>query len=576
MNKNLLYLLPLGIFLLTTCSKKNTSPHHPIIEPYFTMIDQEFDESQALQTVAYVEQFFRVVGNEGFNKSIFYVEKELQSAGFINEDVAEEDDRLTYRIEERPLERQTWEPVGASLSLEDGTEILNFETNRNMIAINSYSTGNPETYEVVYVGSGRELNFDQDIKGKVVFGETSVRYLFNEAVLKRGAAGVLAYRMPSYTNPEVNQTSIQFSGITLDEQSRSFGILLSYAAKEALLKSIENGDDQITVDITTNIYPSTELTVVAELKGSTHPDDRFVFSAHVQEPGANDNASGVGALTEVALTSARLFADGKINPERTITYLFGDEIISTRRFIEEDSVRAETIKWGMSLDMVGEDTEKTGGSFLIEKMPDPGAIWVRGNEKHTEWGGRILSKEDMMPHYFNDFVLNRFIEQGQAKDWTVNVNPYEGGSDHVPFLRNDIPGLLLWHFTDQFYHTDNDRIDKVSPQTLKNVGTGALITALTLTGSQEKAFNLVLSEIKKAALNRLNVEFELSKDELSNNGSIAEEKDILSTWSTWYQDSAERTIDILSNPSSAQIQQISEVVTAIQNEEQQLLNALEN
>lgn len=576
MNKNLLYLLPLGIFLLTTCSKKNTSPHHPIIEPYFTMIDQEFDESQALQTVAYVEQFFRVVGNEGFNKSIFYVEKELQSAGFVNEDVAEEDDRLTYRIEERPLERQTWEPVGASLSLEDGTEILNFETNRNMIAINSYSTGNPETYEVVFVGSGRELNFDQDIKGKVVFGETSVRYLFNEAVLKRGAAGVLAYRMPSYTNPEVNQTSIQFSGITLDEQSRSFGILLSYAAKEALLKSIENGDDQITVDITTNIYPSTELTVVAELKGSTHPDDRFVFSAHVQEPGANDNASGVGALTEVALTSARLFADGKINPERTITYLFGDEIISTRRFIEEDSVRAETIKWGMSLDMVGEDTEKTGGSFLIEKMPDPGAIWVRGNEKHTEWGGRILSKEDMMPHYFNDFVLNRFIEQGQAKNWTVNVNPYEGGSDHVPFLRNDIPGLLLWHFTDQFYHTDNDRFDKVSPQTLKNVGTGALITALTLTGSQEEAFNLVLSEIKEAALNRLNVEFELSKDELSNNGSIAEEKDILSTWSTWYQDSAERTIDILSNPSSAQIQQISEVVTAIQNEEQQLLNALEN
>jgi hypothetical protein len=540
------------------------------------MIDQEFDESQALQTVAYVEQFFRVVGNEGFNKSIFYVEKELQSAGFVNEDVAEEDDRLTYRIEERPLERQTWEPVGASLSLEDGTEILNFETNRNMIAINSYSTGNPETYEVVFVGSGRELNFDQDIKGKVVFGETSVRYLFNEAVLKRGAAGVLAYRMPSYTNPEVNQTSIQFSGITLDEQSRSFGILLSYAAKEALLKSIENGDDQITVDITTNIYPSTELTVVAELKGSTHPDDRFVFSAHVQEPGANDNASGVGALTEVALTSARLFADGKINPERTITYLFGDEIISTRRFIEEDSVRAETIKWGMSLDMVGEDTEKTGGSFLIEKMPDPGAIWVRGNEKHTEWGGRILSKEDMMPHYFNDFVLNRFIEQGQAKNWTVNVNPYEGGSDHVPFLRNDIPGLLLWHFTDQFYHTDNDRFDKVSPQTLKNVGTGALITALTLTGSQEEAFNLVLSEIKEAALNRLNVEFELSKDELSNNGSIAEEKDILSTWSTWYQDSAERTIDILSNPSSAQIQQISEVVTAIQNEEQQLLNALEN
>ena len=32
----------------------------------------------------------------------------------------------------------------------------------------------------------------------------------------------------------------------------------------------------------------------------------------------------------------------------------------------------------MSLDMVGEDVKKTGGSFLIEKMPDPSAIWTRG------------------------------------------------------------------------------------------------------------------------------------------------------------------------------------------------------
>ena len=34
--------------------------------------------------------------------------------------------------------------------------------------------------------------------------------------------------------------------------------------------------------------------------------------------------------------------------------------------------------------------EKTGGTFLIEKMPDPSAIWTRGNDKHTEWGGRKL------------------------------------------------------------------------------------------------------------------------------------------------------------------------------------------
>jgi aminopeptidase YwaD len=41
--------------------------------------------------------------------------------------------------------------------------------------------------------------------------------------------------------------------------------------------------------------------------------------------------------------------------------------------------------------MVGENTDITGGTFLIEKMPDPSAVWTRGNDKHTEWGGRKMS-----------------------------------------------------------------------------------------------------------------------------------------------------------------------------------------
>ena len=103
-------------------------------------------------------------------------------------------------------------------------------------------------------------------------------------------------------------------------------------------------------------------------------------------------------------------------------------------------------------------------------MPDPSAIWTRGKDKHSEWGGRALKEKDMTPHYLNDFIINTFKEQGEFANWKVETNPFEGGSDHTPFLKADIPGLLLWHFTDQFYHTDNDRIDKVSQKTLKNVG----------------------------------------------------------------------------------------------------------
>lgn len=564
MNRSKIFL---SFFALVTASCiPNTEVQQPIVKQYFDLVDASFDSEKAFQTVAYVEQYFRVVGNEGFNNSIYFVEELLQKEGFVEESEADSDTRLTYRVEKRELNRPTWQPKNATLKTPDGNTILEYKTNRNMIPINSYGTDGEQTYEIVYVGSGRDLDFPDDVKGKVVFGETSVGYLFNEAVVKRGAAGVLAYRIASYTQPEINQTSIQFSGIPLNEELASWGLLLSYSAKEAVKESLAKGENIFSVNIETEIYPSEELTIVAELKGDLYPEDRFVFSAHIQEPGANDNASGVGVLLEVASVSARLLKEGKINPERTITFLFGDEIVSTRRFIQEDSTRASTIKWGMSLDMVGENTEITGGTFLIEKMPDPGAIWVRGKEKHSEWGGDILSKEDMMPHYLNDFVINRFIEQGELKNWTVNVNPFEGGSDHVPFLRADIPGVLLWHFTDQFYHTDNDRIDKVSPITLKNVGTGALVSALMLTGTQTELFSFVLDEVTETGLKRLNEEYVLSLEEIRNGGKLDKEVDILNTWADWYIEAIESTSDILTTPNESYEKAIQESTDKIRNE----------
>ena len=167
--------------------------------------------------------------------------------------------------------------------------------------------------------------------------------------------------------------------------------------------------------------------------------------------------------------------------------------------------------WGMSLDMVGEDTEKTGGTFLIEKMPDPSAVWTRGEDHHTEWGGRPMTVDQMTPHYFNDFVLNRCLDQAAETGWVVETNPYEGGSDHVPFLRADAPGLLLWHFTDQFYHTDGDRLEMVSATTLENVSVCAATSAMALTTADAETALFLIGELETAALERLGKEAVLSQ-----------------------------------------------------------------
>ena len=463
--------------------------------------------------------------------------------------------------------QQAWEPVDGALDLVSpagDVQVLRFETNRSMVAINSYSTpaGGVEA-EVVYVGDGAAEDFkDVDVTGKIVLGETRASALFREAVVNRGAVGVLAYNPWDLHRPQEYQHSIQFTSIPNDSAANSWGVLLSYAAHQQLVQALDRAPVQAKVTIDTRFTRGDELTLVADVHGTTYPTERFVFSAHLDEPGANDNASGVAALAEGARVLAELVQTGRISPARTITMMWGSEIRSTGRYLSEDSVRAAGVRWGISLDMVGEDTEKTGGTFLIEKMPDPSAVWTRGTDQHTEWGSRPLSVEDLPPHYLNDFVLGRCNDQAEATDWVVKTNPYEGGSDHVPFLRAGKPGLLLWHFTDVFYHTDGDRPDKVSAQTLANVGTCALLSAVTLTSADGAIARRAIEELKQAALSRLAAEYDLSRTAVVDGDDSADQSLIVRTWMEWYRDAIESAADIELGGSSVETRDAIELAVA--------------
>ena len=510
----------------------------PALAPLHGLVARDFSGDSALRTVAFVEQFWRQPGSPGFDTSIARVAGILQRAGYVPEEGAPPDAPLVYRIERRPLERPAWTPLDASLAIEGGPELLRFSSNRNMLAIGSYST--PDTgvvAEVVDLSAATAGDIERlGVAGKIVYAKGQGRPLVAQA-MRAGAVGALTYGLPDYLKPEVNRTSIQFGGFAGDSVRRTWSILLSFAAREALESALARGPVRVRAKSSVAWRLADELTLVAEARGAVRPAERFVFSAHVQEPGANDNASGVATQAEMARVLAGLVRRGDARPARTITFLWGDEITSTRRFLADDTARTAGVLWGMSLDMVGEDTGKTGGTFLIEKMPDPSAIWTRGEDRHTEWGGEPLTAAQMTPHYFNDFVLNRCREVARAVPggWVVNTNPFEGGSDHTPFLSAGKPGLLLWHFTDQFYHTDNDRLDKVSAAEMRNVGRCALVTALALASADAAAGEQVVAELRAAALDRLAREFALSRDSIAAGGDRREQRQIIETWATWYE-----------------------------------------
>ena len=168
---------------------KNDTPVILSTSNYADVINQEFTGNLAFETTSFVEKYWRVVGNTGFNKSVYKIAEDLEKAGYILEENATENTVLTYRIEKRPLKKPTWESVDATVLIEgEKTPLLAHTTNRNMIALNSYSTPKEGvSAEVVYVKDIKKIA-ELDVKGKIVFAETSPYRIYKAAVVEGKAS----------------------------------------------------------------------------------------------------------------------------------------------------------------------------------------------------------------------------------------------------------------------------------------------------------------------------------------------------------------------------------------------------
>jgi hypothetical protein len=176
-----------------------------------------------------------------------------------------------------------------------------------------------------------------------------------------------------------------------------------------------------------------------------------------------------------------------------------------------------------SLDMTGEDTTKTGGTFLIEKQADPSAVWARPSDPHTAWGASEVKASELKGSLLNDLHLAVCLRRASDTGWIVKTNPYEGGSDHTEFKAAGVPSLLNWHFTDRYYHTNLDRPDKVSGGEMVNVGVSVATSAWFLASATEADALAVVRLVAGAGAARLALE--------PTQGATPE---IMDAWRKWY------------------------------------------
>ena len=498
-------------------------PLPPTAERAYRALAPRVDRDTAMDVVRFMQQYWRLAGNPGFDASIDYIRGRLPTSG------------VTVRVDAYPAGPPGWDYARGTVTIEGETDpVLSRERDRVSLAINSFSRP-PGALRLVDVGAGTaERDYaGKDIKGAVVLGDAALGRLWQMAVRSRGAAGVISTEIARYIRPadpaamtEAQKDVLQWGSIMYDGTLKSFGFKASWRAADRLREALKrNPATRVVVDIESAFFEGPQRTLVAEIPGAVLPNERIVVVAHVQEPGANDNASGCGTLLAMVLALQKAIADGTIPPPaRTLTFMWLDEIRGSRQWITSRPAEAKGVRYMFSMDMTGEDTSKTGGSFLIEKEADPTAVWERASDPHSEWGAGQVKAETLKGSLLNDVHIAVARRRARDTGWIVKTNPYEGGSDHTAFANAGVPSILNWHFTDRFYHTNQDTLDKVSADEMRHVGVTVATSAYFLASAKEEDALAVVELLEKAAAARLAMERQL----------VPVEKHVIDAWIRWY------------------------------------------
>ncbi|MEO5898284.1 MAG: M28 family peptidase [Vicinamibacterales bacterium] len=541
------------------------APLPPGAERAYIALQARFDRRTAMDVVTFMQQYWRLAANPGYNASIDDIRTRLLTAGFKSEAAAE---ASFVRVDEFAKTDPGWDYSSGTLTIDgEPGPVLSKQQDRVSLAINSFPTAaGGLTARLVDVGNGAtEGDYaGKDLKGAVVLGEASLGRLWQQAVRTRGAAGVVSTEIARYIRPsdpaamsEPQKDVLQWGGIPHDPALKSFGFKASWRAGDRLRAALQaNLETRVRVEINSNFYSGPNRTLVAEIPGRSRPEERVVMAAHVQEPGANDDASGCATLLALAKVLNDAIDRGALpRPERTLTFLWVDEIRGSQQWIASHPAEARQVQYMFSMDMTGEDTAKTGGTFLIEKQADPSAVWQRPSDPHSEWGAGRVKTETLKGSLLNDLHLAVARRRAADSGWVVRTNPYEGGSDHTAFASAGVPSLLNWHFTDRFYHSSQDTTDKVSAAEMENVGVLVATSAYFLASADEGDALATVGLIERAGLARLQLERKQGADLVTaaKNRVAAEkvEAQVVAAWQKWYGEALESVARLpVSGPSA--------------------------
>jgi hypothetical protein len=267
----------------------------------------KFPEPSAEKAYGYLEVIAgkigeRAAGSDAEGRSVDYISGQFKSWGL-------ETTVLPVRV-------PVWRERRARLWAEGGT-VVDFPAKAIVFSGLTAPEGISGGFADVGAASPRDLQ-GKDLKGKIVLVKRDVYidypdYRLTDRLRPLGIAGMVFYSSPGRSG--IPTAYFNFKRALKQPTPPSVDIRYEDAVRLVQMKP-----SRVSIVVEADVEWRESHSVVAEIKGSSRPEEVVFISAHddsaYSSPGATDDGGGVAAVMELA----RVFAQGP-RPERTVRFI---------------------------------------------------------------------------------------------------------------------------------------------------------------------------------------------------------------------------------------------------------------
>ncbi len=262
------------------------------------------------------------------------------------------------------------------------------------------------------------------------------------------------------------------SDVTLSSWSRQTGSDDNNSAKDWIVTQMTD----LNLHVSTpefNVFGQTTQNIIGFKAGDTTPNDWYIVGAHMDSvpssgnaPGALDNASGCSGVLELARVASQFNFDSSI----FFICFSGEEqgLIGSQNHVDSiiDNNDQDKVKAALTMDMIG----------------------YTSDGKHS-----ILIESSAANQWLIDILAMNAATYAPNLNVVTSTNPF--GSDHVPYIDNDMHGILSidvdWDvYTDYHRSTDlPENLDLTQAQYILQTNMAALAELAGIINSTDLIFS---------------------------------------------------------------------------------------